>query len=140
MLNRANHLWVSVVKWLATRNPKLVVMSSNQIRRLFCDTFFFNSACFSFFVFLSLLRFFCLFFFTFFQHYFFFIFFSFQVYFKFSLQKIWHESQTSPSLDVSVFESITSISIFPSQEGVWSLTPNARLVHHYRARQNVLLD
>ena len=30
----------SFVKWLATRNPKLFIMGSNQIRRLFCDTFF----------------------------------------------------------------------------------------------------
>ena len=40
MLNRANNLWLSVVNRLATRNPKLFVMGSNQIRRLFCDTFF----------------------------------------------------------------------------------------------------
>ena len=52
------YLWVSVLKWLATRNPKLFVMGSNQIRRLFCNTFFFNSRSthFSFFVFLSLFR------------------------------------------------------------------------------------
>ena len=38
MLNRPNNLWVSVVKWLATR--KLVVMGSNQIRKLLFETFF----------------------------------------------------------------------------------------------------
>ena len=42
------------MKWLATRNPKLLVIGSNQIWRLFWHTFSFilNSALFSFFVFL----------------------------------------------------------------------------------------
>ena len=61
MLKRANDLWVSVMKWLATLNPNLFVMGSNQISRLFCDTFFFNSS----FVILSLSPFFLLFFFSF---------------------------------------------------------------------------
>jgi len=38
MLNRTNDLWVFVVKWLATR--KLVVMGSNQIRKLLFETYF----------------------------------------------------------------------------------------------------
>jgi len=95
---------MSVVEWLATRNPKLFVMVSNQISRLFVTHFFFNSALFSFFGFLSLSRF---FFFSFLYlsalfllHFFY----SFQVYFKFSMQNIRNESQTSPSLVVSVFE------------------------------------
>ena len=44
----------SFVKWLATRNPKLFIMGSNQIRRLFCDTFFslivLVFVCFPFFI------------------------------------------------------------------------------------------
>ena len=48
------------MKWLATRNPKLLVIGSNQIWRLFWHTFSFilNSALFSFFVFLFISSFF----------------------------------------------------------------------------------
>ena len=83
-------------------------MGSNHIRRHFCETIFLNSALCSFFVFLSLLRCFLLFsLFTFSAL-------IFQIYFMFSMQKIRHESKTSPSLAVSVFELITSLSTFPS--------------------------
>ena len=67
---------------------------------------FLNSALFSFFVFLSLLRCFLLFFFL--------------NFFCINFPNLFHfvhaknESQTSPSLAVSVFEFITSLSTFPS--------------------------
>ena len=113
MLKRANDLRVSVVKWLATRNPKLSSWVRIRLGLLFCDTFFFNSALFSFFVYLSLSLFpFCSF--EIFSAIFFLHFYSFQVYFKFSMHKIRHESQLSSSLAVSVFESSTSLSTFPS--------------------------
>ena len=80
-------------------------MGSNHIRRRFV-------APFSFFLFLSSFRLsFVLF--VFFSIIFFHLL-SFKVYFKFSMQKIRHESQTSPSIAVSIFESIASSSTFPS--------------------------
>ena len=64
-------------------------MSSNHIRRLFCDTFFFNSALFSF-LFFFLYFFFRLFFlFCTCSALIFFIFYSFQIYFKFSISRRW---------------------------------------------------
>ena len=84
-------------------------MASNQISRLFsCDTFFFNSALFSFFVFLSSFRFSFVLLYI-FQHYYK-MFYCFEVYFKCSMQRVRHESQTL--LAVSVFESIASLSTF----------------------------
>ena len=85
MLNRANDFSVSVVKWLATRNAKLV-MGSNQIKRLFVTPFSLIVL-----VFLSLISFlysFCLlFFFHIFSALFFLHLYSLQVYFKFAMQK-----------------------------------------------------
>ena len=92
--------------------PKLFVMVSNQISRLFGDTFFFNSALSSFFVFLLCLVFFSL------DIFLSIMFSSFFIVSKFisnvQCKQLWNESQTSPSLAVPVFECITSLSTFSS--------------------------
>ena len=62
----------------------------------------------------SFLYLFCSFLYFFSVLYFFIFFYSFQVYCKCSMQKIRNVSKTSPSLAVSVFEFITSLSTFPS--------------------------
>ena len=113
MLNRGNDLSVFVVKWLATRNPILFAICSNQIRSIFCDTFFFKSALFPLLFFFIYFVFFLCSFQYLFTIIFLFMFYSLQVYLKFSMQTIRDESQTSPPLAVSVIESITSLSTFP---------------------------
>ena len=93
MLKHANGLWVSVVKWLATRNLKLIILrfESDLETFLFVHTFllivlFFLSLCF-----LSLIHFFSFVLFYIFSALFGLHVYSFQVYFKFSLRKIRHD-------------------------------------------------
>ena len=85
-----------------------------------CAHLSFNSALFSFVVFPFFYYSFLLFFSIFFSALFvlLFFFYCFQVYFKFSMQTVRHESETMPSLAVSVSESVSSASVLEPFETI----------------------
>ena len=115
MLNRASDLWVSVVKWLhvATWNPKLFIMGFESDKETFLWHFFTLIVL----IFLSLFSFFisCFSFFfkIFFQQYFFFIFVVSKFISNFQC-KTYDMNLKLRIRCVSAFESITSLSTFPS--------------------------